>query len=403
METARRVAVYKHYKYRILAAYLVFNFYPFYHFTTVALSLGEPLLSLLTLGLSVLWVVGIVRYSPHIITAYYVLTGSILFTASNGLLVEPSSILVFSIISFIGDYIGKLVVFGFGYRRISLRLSGIMICVLVLAGVVSAYTFIAYLAANLSIYIVDETIKTTPHIFMVFFKIFVDTRIGSLLVFIMMLFLAYYVLESYIDGILLDTLGMTPSFALHRIYEYVREEVKLLVGGKDSFVKLYVRSVFFIVGFFVFMFLYPIFDLMTSILDEGILAFILSGGLWFGASMIIYGVIRSKVMIVGRAEIKPAEEIRVTKRPLIFSIIILCAYLYVLWWEGIPVQSILLRSLGFSSEWMGIWTGRDIVSSNYLYFTSGFAYYSMLYINRVQQAYYTLSKVLDMIIKFLWG
>ncbi len=403
METVQKAAVYKPYRYRILIAYLVFNFYPLYYFITAALSLGEPIVSLFTLALSVLWVAGIMRYSPHILTAYYVLTGSILFAASNGLLVEASSILVFSIISFIGDYIGKLIVFGFGYRRISLRASGIVISIVVLMGLVSVYIFVAYLAANLSIYIVDEAVNNMPHIFMVFFKIFIDSRIGSLLIFILMLFLAYYVLESYIDGILLDTLGMSPSFALYRIYGYVKEEAKLLFGGKDSFVKLYVRSVFFIVGFFVYMFLYPIFDLVASMLGQGIPALIMSGGLWFGTSMFIYGVIRSRIMIVETPRIKPVGEIRVTKRPLIISIVILGAYLCVLWWEGIPVESILLRSLGLSGEWTGVWIGKDIVSSNYLYFTSGFAYYSILYINRVQQAYYTLSKVLDMIIKFLWG
>ncbi len=397
-----RPGVIKRLKYKLLVAFLLLNIYPFYDLLNRAMSIIDPLMLLLVVGLTIIWVIGVYKLSPHILTIYYVLTGSVLYIISGGVLVEISTIIIYSIIAFFSDYISKLLIIGFGYRWTRVSLKGLIIGLGIVLLIAGSYIYVGLFVAGFSLNYVEEIIHTTPGLFQEFFQLFIETRIGSLFFTLLVIFLAYFILDEYITNLLSDIVPMPRSMALGRIVEFLKSEAELVFKGRDDFGKLFKRSSFFIIGFFIYLLFYPLLDYLMSFYHGGFLGFLFTGALWFGLSLLLYGLFLGKIY---PSIIKTTPPKRGKPSPIwiIVPVALLAGYTFLLWIEGLPVVDLYLHSIGFEEGWFGMYNGIDHGSRLFLDLTVKYYYYSYNYIDKVRYAYLLFSKFIDEIIKFLWG
>ncbi len=387
-------------RYKLIAVFAILNLYSFYDFMNRSMAITDQPILIVALAVSMLWILGIGRMSPHILTIYYVLAGSILYIVGGGL-VEASTIIVYSIIAFFSDYISKLLVVGFGYRRTSIGIRGAVVGLSFVVLVVGLYVYVSVLIAGLSLNYLDELVKSTPALFQEFFNLFIDTRVGSLLFILLAVFITYFILNEYITNLIADAAPMPKATAIGRILNYLREEAGRILEGKDDYSKLLKHSSFFLMGFYIYVLFYPLLGLINSFYHGGFLGIIFASALWFGLSLIIYGLFTSKVFSSKQPSIPTLS--RPFPLSLVVSTILLASYVMILFMAGLPLPDLLLRSLGFNGSWMGGYSYEDPVSRLYLSVSSGFYRYSYGYINYLEQAYLLFSKFIDEIIRFLWG
>ncbi len=388
---------YRHVKYLQLI-YLMVNIYPLYIILEAGLAIQNLLPRLLILALTVIWFAGVYRVSPHILIIYYVVAG-ILLIASGNIYITPQLVIAFTLLAFLSDYMGRLVI-GFKWRRTRISLIGLIATTGVLILVVGLYVYTSYMVAGLSNIFVEEIVSNTPSLFKVFFDVFISSRLGSLFVFVIIVFVSYYVLSEYITNTISDTILLTPSFALHRIIYWVKDEGYRIINGVSDFQKLYSRTFFIVISFYIYILLFPLYGLLLSRIS-GWISYILSFAIWLLLSIIMHQAIRRKLIPTPKPPSIP--RLKVSRAPLIISIILLTIYIVILYVEKIPVFGIVLRSISLSGKSYIFYSLRDVVSRTYYMFAINYYYYSWIYIDKLSEAYQLLNKLLEFIIKFLWG
>ncbi len=383
----------------LLLIYFFVNIYPLYVLFEYILSIPNLFPKLILSLLTIIWVIGVFKTSPHVLVVYYVLTGIILLVAIGGVYLSAQSIVVYALIAFLGDYFGRLLI-STGKRRTEVSLTGLLYSVFIFFFVISVYFLVSYITAGFALYIVDSIVSNTPILFQIFFNVFISSRIGSLVLFMFIVFIAYYILSEYITYVLMDTLLLSPSFALHRVINWVYSEAKKIILGKDDFQKLYSRSMFTLIGFYVYLLLFPLYGFIIDVI-RSFIGVIFASLLWFGLSLLLYGLMRGRFTLAYKP-LKPVK-LSVSKIPIILSSSLLIIYLVILYIEGLPVTQLLLRSIGLSNESFIYYSFRDVVSRTYFIATTYYYYYSQIYIDKLVEAYYWLNKIIEFIIKFLWG
>lgn len=239
-----------------LIIYFVLIVYPLYRIYEYAFYLDQ-LFQTIVLGGLVLVFFAILYGAPDLIVIYYIIAG--LVYRVNYVPGAPGlhEVIVYSIFILHADIVSKLVTLGFGYRKIRASTKGIPFSVLIPAIMIVSYIMVAYYVANMFLLLTDNVIYSSE-LSRVVFSTFLSTRIGSLILFLLVIFGVFFVLSNFVTDVASDTIWLNPSYAKTKIVSWLRKEYRELVENRSWHQKIYTSAITTTFLFITMSLVYPI-------------------------------------------------------------------------------------------------------------------------------------------------
>ena len=383
--------------------YGLLNLYPYYLLVSPLLTIESLYIYLIIILSVVLYVIGSLKYTPLYMIFSYLLVSAlgIVYVADNPVL----NILVYILWLYLSEYLVEIMVKEKMSTRWFLKLSSIPYTVLVISSILGIYMITSYYLAQLVINTYDYVVESTIEVFQTFYRVFVTTRIGSLLFIVITLFIVYYVLDNYIYGLTSDLLRVKPLYALKKIRSIIEEEYVSIWLGRESSYQLFRRTLMFITFYYMYGLLYPLVNLLKKVFVFSELRMIFYLATWFVLSLLIYSILRrlfDQFMIPQPIKFQLG---RPGFKAFYASLVILIMYVIVLFMlSGGVFWDILYTALSLNNPGPG---GRDVFTSlitrYYLIYSEKIVDYIEYYVENVVNAYYELSILFNKLFKFLWG
>ncbi|ADI31495.1 hypothetical protein [Staphylothermus hellenicus] len=393
---------------------LLLNLYFLNIFVNLSYIIRAGIIQIILFILILLWFIGIAARKIYLSSLYYVLvSGLLVYEKAVGPSIFTTAVIasIWLLLSYtFTDVLLKRSI----RRRHLLSIKALLLSITIIGGIYATYLFISYIVASTVIYVYSYIESVTPSIFQTFYEVFISTHVGSLILFSLIIFVIYYIIDNYITGLISDTLFLNIDFAINRIRTLVYSQAHDLLKGKDPFQKIYVRSILFVVFFYIYGLLYPVISIIRDIIQITWLSYIVWITVWFVVSTIIYRILRDRFLNIliprqslGFKALKITNNIR-SRRGLYLSLTLLFLYIgfiYVVDRNPSVIMDLLFTSLGLKPPtYMG---GRSqatiIISRLYTVFCNNLIYYIENYFYSIEEAYSMLSKLLRELIVFLWG
>jgi hypothetical protein len=401
---------------RQIHVFIVFilNIYFLDFYTRTSMLIRDPLIRIVSLILVVIWFIGLVFRKTYISNLYYVLVAGILIIENIG----SYNIIYYSLIACLwmplSSTLTDMILNRSINRKHNVSLKGIIIMLILLIGIYGVYVFSTYYVALLIRILFEYVIDYTPSIFQSFYNIFLSTRIGSLIMFVISLFIIYYVLDTYFVGLLSDILFLNKGFVINKIKSLLYNDALRIVKGKDVFQKIYVYSMLFIISFYMYGLLYPVLNMFRQIIHLSYIPEILWVMIWFSSSYMVYGLLYSRIKNIVVPTISFTGEIRERikglRNNMLLSIsltpLLVYLALFLLLDRNLDtLYNVFMASLGFRKPIrFGIYDHfTSTISYYYTYYSNMIINYIENYFYSVSQSYIRLSKLLKEFIEFLWG
>lgn len=397
-----------------LVVVLLLNLYFLNIFVNLSYMIRPSITQTISFILILLWFIGIVSRKIYLSSLYYVLvSGLLVYEKAIGLSIFTTAVIASAWLLFsytLTDVLLKRSI----RRRHFLSIKSLFFSTIIIIGVYTAYLFISYIVASTVVYVYSYIESVTPSIFQAFYEAFISTRVGSLVLFSLIIFVVYYIIDNYLTGLISDTVFLNIDFVKNRIKTIIYSQAHDLLKGNDPFQKIYVRSILFIVFFYVYGLLFPVMSFIENLIQITLLSYIVWIAIWLTLSTIIYNSLRDRVLntLIPRQSfkfdaLKITDNIRSHKWIYLSSafLFLYIGFIYVMDRNPSVIMDLLLTSLGFKHPtYMG---GRDqvtfIISRLYTGFCNNLIYYIENYFYSIEEAYTMLSKLLRELIVFLWG
>ncbi|MEM1826350.1 MAG: hypothetical protein QXX35_06335, partial [Desulfurococcaceae archaeon] len=184
---------------------------------------------------------------------------------------------------FLSEYFVELILREKTFIKINVRKVSLIYTLQVIA-ILIAYIILAIFVAHVINYTYDQILNSTPMLLQLFYRIFIETRIGAIIFIVLIVYLTYLFMNEYIYGLINDLLFTTKKYVLDYARDFVYKEYEIIVNNDDSFNKIYRMILYSIV----YMFLFPFFYILVEIFNLGIQHFILLILINLGISYVIY-------------------------------------------------------------------------------------------------------------------
>ncbi len=399
---------------------IMLNIIPEYYFIHWSMSISDQYIKMILLALTILWLYGIAMKRIYYAGLAYTLTSLALIAYNYD--VETvfttcfaSSIwlmLSFTLVSYFSEK-------GYNFKR-TLSIKGVLLTIILFLVIYGTYMYIGYYLANLVFNTYNYIISITPNLFQKFYEVFITTRIGSIILLLLFVFIVYYILNNYITLLISDTIALNREFALQRIITSLRSEAKNIVLGKDPFQKLFASSFLYIIMFYLYGITYPFYRNFYNFVYEFLSRFSLPEYLvlliWFALlyiiSYIIYKILYSKIISVIKPSVsKTKYNLRKLTKSTIWRPFYLFLFLLIVYATSIALISpdeffgILMRSIGLDKSVNAFYHNYflQFLTTQYIHYTYYLSQYLQNYILSIEEAYKVLTRLVKDIIEFIWG
>ncbi len=403
----------KIYSLRVIVIYAIINMYPLYSFMSTETLITDVYIRLALMASSIVWLFGVLKANPVLLIVYYVFNGLLLNTLMPVQKPYVMMTLIYSLLAIHTDFIVKYVA-GLGTRKHHIRIPYLVVTIImfiVLAGMfILSSIGISMMLNNY----VETIVASSVNIFQVFFQEIVMTRIGSIILFFLIMGLLYVLLNDYIVSLISDLILLNPKFAEERIRNIVSYEAHQLLMGKDPIVNIYKRSSLFIIGLLVFVGLAPIYNIYIKFFNNEWYGYLISFIMW---SVLSWGIYRAFTNYVEGALVRadkrdPFEEAKKlahARTGFIISIILLAGFLaLVIIIHGNPLLMLERTLIAPVSQYLPpaytippMYMGRIYYYTNLL--SSTLVKYMYNYVEQVGQTYLNLMNMIKYLINILWG
>ncbi len=399
-----------------MAIYMILIIYPLYRILMYVTALDLLFQTILLGGLSLVFI-GIVLGMPEFIVIYYIIAG--LVYKVNYVFGAPGfhDIILYSIFILHADILSKMITIGVGSRKIRVKLWGIPFTIIVPVIIVGSYVALAYYVLNMFMGIVDNVIYSSE-LARIVFTTFLSTRIGSLMLFVFIVFAVFFVLTNYVTDLVSDTIWLNPSYARQRIIDWIKREYDELLKNKTWHQKLYTGAITTLLLFAVMSIIYPLlYDVFGFLVEMGFgeqlkyFAFFVSlpVSYVFGRSFKnwAYGMVSSE-----RFKSSVEREIRFVLRvpksdPFLYLLLTLAYVFFLLYINPDIVYHAIYTVLGITPP-QPTTTGIfgeiiDLLNRLVEYINTNTIPYLNNYISRATSEYKGLIGIIKTVIKVLWG
>ncbi len=403
----------KIYSLRVIVIYAIINMYPLYSFMSSETLIPDAYIRLALMASSIVWLFGVLKANPVPLIVYYVFNGLLLNTLMPVQKPYVMMTLIYSLLAIHTDFIVKYVA-GLGTRKHHIRIPYLVVTIImfiVLAGIfILSSIGISMMLNNY----VETIVASSVNIFQVFFQEIIMTRIGSIILFFLVMGLLYVLLNDYIVSLISDLILLNPKFAEERIRNIVSYEAHQLLVGKDPIVNIYKRSSLFIIGLLVFVGLAPIYNIYIKFFNNEWYGYIISLVMW---SVLSWGFYKAFTNYVEGALVRtdkrdPFEEAKKlahARAGFVISIILLAGFLaLVVIIHGNPLLMLERTLLAPVSQYLtpGYTIPPTYMDRVYYYtnlLSSTLVKYMYNYVEQVGQTYLNLMNMIKYLINILWG
>ncbi len=403
----------KIYSLRVIVIYAIINMYPLYSFMSSETLIPDAYIRLALMASSIVWLFGVLKANPVPLIVYYVFNGLLLNTLMPVQKPYVMMTLIYSLLAIHTDFIVKYVA-GLGTRKHHIRIPYLVVTIImfiVLAGIfILSSIGISMMLNNY----VETIVASSVNIFQVFFQEIIMTRIGSIILFFLIMGLLYVLLNDYIVSLISDLILLNPKFAEERIRNIVSYEAHQLLVGKDPIVNIYKRSSLFIIGLLVFVGLAPIYNIYIKFFNNEWYGYIISLVMW---SVLSWGFYKAFTNYVEGALVRtdkrdPFEEAKKlahARAGFVISIILLAGFLaLVVIIHGNPLLMLERTLLAPVSQYLtpGYTIPPTYMDRVYYYtnlLSSTLVKYMYNYVEQVGQTYLNLMNMIKYLINILWG
>ncbi len=403
----------KIYSLRVIVIYAIINMYPLYSFMSSETLIPDAYIRLALMASSIVWLFGVLKANPVPLIVYYVFNGLLLNTLMPVQKPYVMMTLIYSLLAIHTDFIVKYVA-GLGTRKHHIRIPYLVVTIImfiVLAGIfILSSIGISMMLNNY----VETIVASSVNIFQVFFQEIIMTRIGSIILFFLLMGLLYVLLNDYIVSLISDLILLNPKFAEERIRNIVSYEAHQLLVGKDPIVNIYKRSSLFIIGLLVFVGLAPIYNIYIKFFNNEWYGYIISLVMW---SVLSWGFYKAFTNYVEGALVRtdkrdPFEEAKKlahARAGFVISIILLAGFLaLVVIIHGNPLLMLERTLLAPVSQYLtpGYTIPPTYMDRVYYYtnlLSSTLVKYMYNYVEQVGQTYLNLMNMIKYLINILWG
>ncbi|MEM0380268.1 MAG: hypothetical protein QXP71_02945 [Desulfurococcaceae archaeon] len=300
---------------------------------------------------------------------------------------------------FLSEYFVELILREKTFIKINVRKVSLIYTLQVIA-ILIAYIILAIFVAHVINYTYDQILNSTPMLLQLFYRIFIETRIGAIIFIVLIVYLTYLFMNEYIYGLINDLLFTTKKYVLDYARDFVYKEYEIIVNNDDSFNKIYRMILYSIV----YMFLFPFFYILVEIFNLGIQHFILLILINLGISYVIYYIINQfikRFMNIEPTISKPTNGSLLFKISLVFLIV----YLFPIFYYS-PQSSldILFTAIGLNkpnSTRTSVFS--NLVTNAYIELSRFFYDIMEKYVLYLTRTYNELLYLLEIIIRFIWG
>ncbi len=403
----------KIYSLRVIVIYAIINMYPLYSFMSSETLIPDAYIRLALMASSIVWLFGVLKANPVPLIVYYVFNGLLLNTLMPVQKPYVMMTLIYSLLAIHTDFIVKYVA-GLGTRKHHIRIPYLVVTIImfiVLAGIfILSSIGISMMLNNY----VETIVASSVNIFQVFFQEIIMTRIGSIILFFLVMGLLYVLLNDYIVSLISDLILLNPKFAEERIRNIVSYEAHQLLVGKDPIVNIYKRSSLFIIGLLVFVGLAPIYNIYIKFFNNEWYGYVISFVMW---SVLSWGFYKAFTNYVEGALVRtdkrdPFEEAKKlahARAGFVISIILLAGFLaLVVIIHGNPLLMLERTLLAPVSQYLtpGYTIPPTYMDRVYYYtnlLSSTLVKYMYNYVEQVGQTYLNLMNMIKYLINILWG
>ncbi len=399
---------------------VLLNIIPEYYFVRWSMSISDQYIKLALMTLIILWLYGILLKKIYYAGLAYTLTSVILIAYNYDVETIFTTCFASSIWLMLSTtLVSYIFEKGYEFKRI-FSLKGILVTIILFLLIYGTYIYIAYYLAHLVYNTYMYVISITPHIFQKFYEVFITTRIGSIILLLLFVFIVYYVLNNYVTLLISDTIALNKEFAFHRVVSILQSEAKNIVLGKDPFQKLFARSFLFIIMFYLYGITYPLYRSFYDLIYKFFSYFSLPEYVvllaWFGllyvVSYVVYKIIYSRIISVIKPSVSRIKhDLKKTMQPKIWRPFYLFLFILVTYVTTIALISpsefsgILMRSLGLGKNINIVYHNAflRLLTNQYIHYSYYLSQYIQNYILNIEEAYKILTRLVKDIIEFIWG
>ncbi len=403
----------KIYSLRVIMIYAIINMYPLYSFMSSETLITDVYIRLALMASSIVWLFGVLKANPVPLIVYYVFNGLVLNTLMPIQKPYVMMTLIYSLLAIHTDFIVKYVA-GLGTRKHHIRIPYFIVTIIVFIVLAGMFILSSIGISMMLNNYVETIVASSVNIFQVFFQEIIMTRIGSFILFFLVMGLLYVLLNDYIISLISDLILLNPKFAEERIRNIVSYEAHLLLIGKDPIVNIYKRSSLFIIGLLVFVGLAPIYNIYVKFFNNEWYGYAISFILW---SVLSWGIYRAFTNYVEgalvRANIRdPFEEAKKlahARTSFILSTILLAGFLALaIFIHGNPLLMLKRTLLAPVSQTLPpAYTLPPMYMNKVYYYTNllsnTLVKYMYNYVEQVRQTYLNLMNMIKYLINILWG
>ena len=403
----------KIYSLRVIVIYAIINMYPVYSFISSETLITDAYIRLALMASFIVWLFGVLKANPVPLIVYYVFNGLLLNTLMPVQKPYVMMTLIYSLLAIHTDFIVKYVA-RLGTRKHHIRIPYLIVTIIMFI-VLAGMFILSSIGISMMLNNYVETIVTSSvNIFQVFFQEIIMTRIGSIILFFLIMGLLYVLLNDYIVSLISDLILLNPKFAEERIRNIVSYEAHQLLVGKDPIVNIYKRSSLFIIGLLVFVGLAPIYNIYIKFFNNEWYGYIISFVMW---SVLSWGIYKAFTNYVEGALVRtdkrdPFEEAKKlahARTGFIISITLLAGFLaLVVIIHGNPLLMLKRTLLAPVSQYLPpANTIPPMYMSRVYYYTnllsSTLVKYMYNYVEQVGRTYLNLMNMIKYLINILWG
>lgn len=394
--------------------YCILIAYPFYKIILSAQSL-DTIFQVIIYSSILLIPIGIYFFIPEIIILSYIVSGTVYQVLGTPGAPSLYEMLVYTLLIFHGDILTRLLTMGIGIRRIRARFFGIVFSIFLIFIVIGTYISISYGLAIIFIEFIDYASRSNIIAKMVI-GYFLETRVGSIIVFTLVSLAVYYVLFNYVNGLLSDTVLLSKEYVFDRLKSYFNDIMDRFKKGKLWHQRLFIRSFLILIIFFTWALISPFIMALMSLLYWLMPHETLRHGFSFllslAISFIIYSIVRGKLTKLIQYTFTPkpikfeGNVLKVSYVSLALSIGILISYIVVsMIFYPDKILHALYLLMGFDSPRYDpeLYIYIDIFNKEFLSFSEQLPYLMDRYIDSVEMEFNWLIEVIKTIINVLWG
>ncbi|MCD6488062.1 MAG: hypothetical protein J7K21_02435 [Desulfurococcales archaeon] len=166
-----------------IITYIALIVYPLYKIISPAGLLPWILSLIVYIGL-ILVILGIIYSNPEVIVLYYIISGIIYQVSPVPGAPSSFEIMIYALLVLHIDIISKIIGTGIGYRKIRTGIQGLMASIIIPAGIIGIYVYVAYILSGFFLSLSTAMYTSNP-LSSLIIGLFLRTRFGNIIFFLL--------------------------------------------------------------------------------------------------------------------------------------------------------------------------------------------------------------------------